>query len=79
MPEKQLESPCLAGDRQAAGEEIPIASVSSVGGCLRGGGRPGDPQSGLESSLRGQDRGRIGNSPLEDIKDKQRSIKDAEK
>lgn len=40
-------------------------------GLRRGGVRPADCESGLESSLRGQEGGKIGNGLLEESKDKQ--------
>ena len=54
---------------KAAGEVIPIVSVSSVGGCLRGRSRS-LIVSGLESFSRGRQNRK---SPLEEIKAKQGS------
>ena len=71
VPDKQLGHLSLAGT-WAAGEAIPIVSVSSVGDSLRAGGRP-LIVSGLESFLRAQGECRIGNDPLEEIKAKQGS------
>lgn len=48
---------------EAAGEAIPIVSVSCSGAE---GEEAADCQRGLESFLRGQEGGRIGNGPLEE-------------
>lgn len=66
---KQLDAPSGHGTK-AAGEVIPIVSVSFSGGCGEEAASP-DCHSGLESSSKGQEGGRIGNGPLKERKDKQ--------